>query len=59
MIKTEEPQRCFVPKGSKVRLCNAVDLHSDGQLWATKSGKWIPVPLETETAQVSTSAVSL
>jgi len=53
MQKTDKAQICFVPEGAKVLLCNAIDRDGDGQLWETKSGKWIPIPLDegvTETA---------
>lgn len=46
MQKSDKDQKCFLSKDGKVRLCNCVDLKGDGQLWETKSGKWIPIPIE-------------
>jgi hypothetical protein len=57
MERTDESQVCFVPKGAGVLLCNAVDRNNDGQLWKTKSGKWIPIALENAPALASASSV--
>jgi len=53
MEKTEESQICFRPKGSSVILCNVVNRYRDGQMWKTKSGKWIPITIENAPALAS------
>jgi hypothetical protein len=63
MQKTDKEKVCFRPKGTNILLCNAVDRDGDGQLWETKSGKWIPISIEdgekNETATTSDEAVAV
>lgn len=46
MQKSTKTQVCFPSSDGLKLLCNVVDRDGDGQMWETRSGKWIPIPLD-------------
>lgn len=57
MKKSNKTHICIVSKDGTKLLCNNVDRNGDGELWETKSGKWIPINIEN--APVVTSALTV